>query len=351
MTAHTAPQGSVPRFEGSLPPVGCDVSIVIVAWNARDFLEKLIPSILALNDTSTFEIVVVDNGSVDGTSSYLESVSGRVRTITLDHNSGFSRGNNIGIRECSGRYVLLLNADTLVTPGMLDEMVSVMDRDPNLGVTGARHVFPDGSLQWSTDNFPSLLNDSLHFTDLYRLPFLQEWLAEKYPRWRPHDEEADVDWVNGACFMISREALLRVGGLDEHFFIYAEELDYCLRVWKSGLRVRFIPSAVVVHALGGTFRKPDTNRRVMLYQSSVRYYSKNKSPSELAGLRAMFAVNASVRFVLCSFAGSFETLSGRQIPEDLRAVLTQDEVRTPWRQTLRAWARIPTVSAMDPIRP
>lgn len=144
---------------------------------------------------------------------------------------------------------------------------------------------------------------------------------------------------------------MRVGGLDEHFFIYAEELDYCLRVWKSGLRVRFIPSAVVVHALGGTFRKPDTNRRVMLYQSSVRYYSKNKSPSELVALRAMFALNSSVRFVLCTFAASFETLSGRQIPEGLRVVLTQDEVRAPWRKTLRAWARIPTVSAMDPIRP
>jgi GT2 family glycosyltransferase len=351
MAAHTPPRGSVPAYVDALPPVSCDVSVLIVAWNARDYLERLIPNLLDLQDRTAFEIVVVDNGSVDGSADYLDSVSDSLRVIRLDHNSGFSRGNNIGIRECSGRYVLLLNADTIVTAGMLDEMVAVMDRDASIGVTGARHVFPDGSLQWSTDDFPTLLNDFLHFTDLYRLPVLQGWLARRYPRWRAHDEETDVDWVNGACFLISREALRRVGGLDEHFFIYAEELDFCLRVWRSGLRVRFVPTAVVIHALGGTFRKPNTNRRVMLYQSSVRYYTKNKSLPELVALRAVFGANASARLVLCAFAGSYEVITQRRIPEGLRTLLTQDDVRAPWGETLRAWAKIPIVRAADPLRP
>lgn len=326
------------------------VSVVIVNWNSKELLKQALTTLHDTTTTVPFETIVVDNGSHDGSVAYLREDWPDVVVVPLDRNHGFAGANNIGFKHCRGKYILLLNVDTISLPTMISGLVECMEEHPEAGCVGARHLNPDGSLQWSMDDFPSVLNDTLRYTDLIRLPFLQGWLKRKYPAFTDHDVEREVGWVNGACLMIRREVLDVVGGLDEYFFIYAEELDWCFRIWQAGWTVRFTPRAEVIHIHGGSFNATDGKRTILLYQSLRRYYRKHYSSLKYHTISTMVALNALWRLGALAVMHAAAKL-GLEPKQGLWELVTQQHARSPWSVMYRTWWKTIWVTPDDPIRP
>ena len=328
------------------PPI---VSIIIVNWNSRHLLDQCLNSLYKTTEMN-IEVVVVDNGSKDGSIEYLRQCWPEVKSVPLMWNHGFAAANNIGFKYCHGRYILLLNVDTIAKPTMVSGLVDCMERHPEAGCVGARHLNPDGTLQWSMDDFPSVLNDTLRYTDLIRLPWIQGWLRRKYPAFSDLDMEREVDWVNGACFMVRREVFVDTGGLDEYFFIYAEELDWCARIWESGWTVRFTPQAEMIHIHGGSFDTTDGKRTILLYQSLRRYYRKHYSILKYNVINIMIGINAICRILGIAIMHLAFSV-GLKTSQKTWELITQQKTRTTWKVMYRTWWKVIWVKPTDPIRP
>ena len=228
-----------------------DVSIVIVNYNSIDFLKECLESLYSYPQGVSFEVIVVDNGSNDGQLAQITKQFPNVYCIENKANKGFAAANNQGIKRAVGEFILLLNPDTNVQAYSLREIVSFFHRSPRVGIAGCKMFYKDGRLQYSAHSFPSPL---VLFSEAVFLDVL-------FPRSRvfgksnltcfSYDKERPVDWVVGAFFMIRREVITRVGLLDEQFFMYSEEVDYCLRAVGSGYEVWFVPHATIVHYWGG----------------------------------------------------------------------------------------------------
>jgi N-acetylglucosaminyl-diphospho-decaprenol L-rhamnosyltransferase len=315
-----------------------DVSVVIVSWNVRDLLQQTLETLYRESRDVSFQTVVVDNGSTDGSVELVRESWQQVRLISLPENRGFAVGNNVGFKESRGRYVLLLNSDTIVLPTTLPGMVSFLDQHPKVGCVGARHLNADGTLQRSIDNFPSLLNDFLSYSELHRLSVLQPFLRRRFPWWSDHDQVRDVDWVNGACMMVRSEVIAQLGGLDEGYFIYAEEIDWCYRMVQAGWCVCFTPEAEIIH-LGGQAMNRAADRRIVLkYKGQYRFYSKHYPLWKYVVLRAIVTGVAIPRIVILLLLHLF---SGWRRNNLLRwQGLTQEPVATEPLIMLRAWWKV-----------
>ncbi len=352
------PIGGYPAIDNSTAPLRSEVpvedppqvSVLIINWNSGELLDQALNSLYAETTGVQFETVVVDNGSQDGSLELLKNKWSQVRRVELPHNHGFGQANNIGFEHCRANYILLLNADTIVLPTTVTGLVQALDAHPEAGCIGARHLNPDLSLQWSMDDFPSLLNDSLRYLDLIRLPRLQGWLKRKYPACSDHEIDREVDWVNGACLIIRKEILHTVGGFDPYFFIYAEELDWCFRIWQGGWTVRFTPKAEVIHIHGGSFNATDGKRTILIYQSLKRYYYKHYSRRKYHAIFAMIVVNSGWR-ILALAVLHLRSLTGRQPSRNTWELITQQSARSPWRVMYQTWWRTALVRPQDDIRP
>src|SRR5690606_1823761 len=210
----------------SQPP---DLSIIIVSWNVRELLRACLRSLEAGRHALTLEVIVVDSASADGTPEMVRNDFPWVHLLAQQENVGFPRGNNIGIHHSTGRYLLLLNPDTEVVGDALQRMVAYLDEHPQTGVGGAQLLYPDGRVQSSRRRFPTLLTAFFESTWLQPLA-PQSVLDRYYVRDRPDDATSEVDWVMGACLMTRREVVEQVGLLDEDYFMYSEELDWCRRI-------------------------------------------------------------------------------------------------------------------------
>jgi GT2 family glycosyltransferase len=268
-----------------------DVSVVIVTWNTRDLLLEALRSLYAETTAVTFEVIVVDNASEDGTSAVVNHLYPDVRLIELATNRGFTGGNNVGFEVARGRHVLLLNSDTIVLQSTVEPLVRFLDEHPRAGTAGARHLNADGSLQRSMDDVPTLLPDALYYTELYRVPAIRRWLSRRSAWWSDHNVEREAGWVNGACMMVRRDVITEIGGLDERLFIYGEELDWCYRMKQAGWTVHFIPSAEVIH-LGGLAMDAAADRRTqLLMKGQVHFHREHSSPRTAAAFNAVLCSN------------------------------------------------------------
>ena len=226
-----------------------ELSIVIVTWNTKKLLSDCIESIVSKKHKVNYEIIIVDNGSTDGTIEYLDNLNSKkgFKIIKNSKNEGFAKANNKGIKQARGEYILLLNSDTKVLDSALDQMYEFAKVTPGAGVVGARLLNADGSTQASCFNFPTLINTIQEY-----------WLGQKgrtskyFPK---GDEPSVVDAVVGAAFLITPNARKKVGLLDERFFFFFEDLDYCRSVKFVGLKTYYLPSAQVTHYHGSTVRK------------------------------------------------------------------------------------------------
>lgn len=269
-----------------------DLSILIVNWNARDLLGRCLESlpVSAAEDLVT-EVWVVDNASTDGSADFLHSAFPEVCLIANSENLGFAAANNQAAMKASGRYLLLLNPDTEVLPGALSSLVAYADAHPEIGVLGPRLLNRDGSLQrscWRSYPGPSMaLIDALY---LWKVPWIPIARLSEY---RPDElvEPRDVDHLLGACLLIRREAWQDVGPLDEGYFLFLEETDWCWRAKRAGWRVVYYPHAAIIHHGQHSTRQYPARNLPHLYRSYCRFYRKHH-PERGLGLSALKAVIA-----------------------------------------------------------
>ena len=277
-----------------------DVSVVIVNWNTKDLLHQTLQTLYKNTHGITFETIVVDNGSSNGSVDMVRKLWKQVKLIQLPENKGFTVANNEGFDKAKGRFILLLNSDTIVTPTTLPGMVRFLETHPDAGCVGCKHLNPDKTLQRSMDNFPSLLNDFLSYTELHRLQIFQPLLKKKFAWWSDYDKVCEVDWVNGSCMMVRREAIKEIGGLDETFFIYAEEIDWCYRMKEHGWKVYFTPEATIIHIGGQAMNRAANKRIVLKYKGQYRFYRKHYSIFKYIALRIIVTLIVMVRIaILC----------------------------------------------------
>jgi GT2 family glycosyltransferase len=231
-----------------------DVSVVIVSFNTRDVLRECLQTLAREAGAVTYETLVVDSASRDGSPEMIASEFPAVRLFRSPRNLGFAGANNVAFPECKGRYVVLLNSDAFLTPGSLPSSVAQMDAHPRAGIGGVRLVGRDGSWQPSARMFPSLLNDFLLLSGLSSRFPQSRFFGRVDRTWADPDEEAETDWVPGAYSIIRRAALEQVGYFDGRFFLYYEEVDLCRRFKNAGFQVWYFPGIKVVH-LGGESSK------------------------------------------------------------------------------------------------
>lgn len=224
-----------------------DVSVIIVSWNDCDLLVGCLRSLNAALENIQAEIIVVDNGSVDGTAQMIQGKFSDVRLIVSPENIGFTRGNNLAFRECTGRYVLLLNADTVVFSDTVDKMVRFMDSTPDAGIAGCKQVYPDGEWQSSCHRMITLKREATVALGLSKV--LSRWVDYGDLPLRA-TEPFRVDWVGGGCLIARRDLVDRVGLLDENIFLYGDDVDLCQRVRDIGYSVYYLPIARIIHYRG-----------------------------------------------------------------------------------------------------
>ena len=230
-----------------------ELSIVIVSFRCRDLLLACLHSLHADPAHVGWEIVVVDNDSRDGTVAAVREGYPGVEVVALEENVGFARANNLALRRARGRHLLLLNPDTVVPVGALPACIAALDRAADVGVLGCKLVQPDGELDHACKRgFPTPLNALWYFLGLARaFPASPRFAAYTAGHVDP-DRESPVDAVNGAFMLVRREALEEVGLLDDSFWMYGEDLDWCYRFWAGGWKVLYHPGAQVVHVKGGS---------------------------------------------------------------------------------------------------
>jgi len=227
------------------------LSIIIVSYNTEDILKNALSRVYQQTGLDNFEVIVVDNASADNSCDMVEREFPQVKLIRHDSNDGFAAGNNIGIREAKGDYILLLNSDAYVFDDTLKMTVDYMEANPTVGIMGAQLLCEDGSPQPSARDFPTPWQKFRVMTGLdARNPSYETYYDYYKAEIREVPQPRKVGWVPGTYFMIRREVIDEIGTLDELFFMYFEEVDYCFRATQAGWDIVFNPAVSVIH-LGG----------------------------------------------------------------------------------------------------
>ena len=266
-----------------------DLSVIIVTRNTCALTCAAIESVRDSRDDLRKEIFLVDNGSTDDTPAEVAKRFPSVHYLRAEGNLGFAKANNWGAREAAGEFLLLLNSDAAVKADSLAAAVGWMRQHPDCGVAGVQLLNPDGSRQNSIANFPTLATELLNKSLLWRL------FPARYPgKERPFTEPVAVESVVGAFMLIRREAWTAVGGLDERYFFFLEETDFCLQARRLGWRVMHLPQITVWHGQGQTVKQVSAAARIEYWRSRYLYFAKNHGPAVRATLAAGLVVRLLV---------------------------------------------------------
>jgi GT2 family glycosyltransferase len=226
----------------------------------------------------SFEVLVVDNNSRDGSPDMVEREFPWVRLFRMDRNLGFTGGHNFALGHIRGQHAFLLNSDTIVHPGALEELVEFLEADPQRGIVAPKLLNPDGSLQYSARRFPNPVAAMFRNTFLGRLfpknRYTRDYLMQDWD----HSSSREVDWVSGAAFLVRDEVMAKVGLFDPAYFMYCEDVDWCWRTWKHGYKVVYDPKAVVTHAIGRSTDRVANKMILRFHVSMLRFYRKNMLP-------------------------------------------------------------------------
>ena len=265
-----------------------DLSIVIVNWNVKNLLRNCLQALLDAGELApslTTEIIVVDSASTDDSPNLVRDQFPQVRLIASEQNLGYAKGNNVGATAAQGRYIFLLNPDTVVQPEALAPMIDYMEAHPKVGALGPQLLWPDGTIQSSRRRFPTL--GSL----FWESTLLGQWFPHNrhaqcyHLADQPADQPQKVDWVVGAAILIRREAWLQVGLIDETFFLYFEETDWCRRSAQAGWEMHYLPTAQVTHYEGKSSEQVSPARTLRFQRSKIHYTRKYFGPGWATMLR------------------------------------------------------------------
>lgn len=297
-----------------------DVSVIIVSWNVADLLMACLESLYRTPLPYTFEVLVVDSASTDDTVARVRARFPQVRLFALSENVGFTKGNNIALKEARGRYLFLLNPDTELIDDALAVLVAYMDAHPDVGIAGPHTLNSDGTTQSTRRRFPTLA------VGFYESTWLQPYaprtlLARYYAEDVADDTIADVDWVQGSALLARRDVYDALGGLDEGYVMYCEELDWCKQAKGAGWRVVYVGTAHITHHGGKSSEQVGARKHILFQASKLRYFRKHHGALASGVLRA---------FLWLSYAWQLALEGAKWLVGHKRA-LRAERVRTYWQ--------------------
>ena len=296
-----------------------DVSVVIVNWNTRDILRDCLCSSYRETRDVDFGVIVVDNASSDGSAEMVAAEFPSVTLIANDSNRGFGAANNQGMRIARGRHLLLLNSDTVILDGAIQKTAAFADEHPEAGLVGCRVQRADGTLSQTAIMYPSLLNIALGLMrmDQY-FPRHRFFDRERMGDWG-YDTERDVPTIGGCFLFVRSEALLDVGGFDEKYFMFAEEMDLCWRLKRAGWRLLFFPGAQIKHLHGASARLVPDRMQVQRRKSLLMFLTDLQGPVTAWVANLMFLAATLVRLPFW-IVWAIRHVEGRNRPATLSAV-------------------------------
>ncbi len=306
-----------------------DLSIIIVSWNVADLLKACLHSIYASPLGSyMLEVIVVDSASSDASTAMVRSHFPQVKLLEQSDNLGFTRCNNIGLEIALGRYLFLLNPDTEIVDDALAQIIAYMDEHPRVGIIGPHTKNTDGSTQSTRRRFPSL---AVGFTESTWLqPFAPKSLLDHFYATDVDDHSvSEVDWVQGSALMARREVYTQIGGLDEGYVMYSEEMDWCKRAKNAGWGVVYYGKASIIHHGGKSSEQVAARKHIHFQTSKLRYFRKFHGwlPAQLLRL-----------FLLISYLWQLGVEALKGLLGHKRA-LRQERVRAYW-QVVRSGLRV-----------
>lgn len=247
------------------------LSIVVVNFETPDYTLECIRSIFANPPESSFEIILIDNGSKDGSLEIIREQAPKVSCIETGQNLGFAQANNLGIRNARGEYVLLLNSDTKILDNSLDRLLKYLELRPRVGAVGLRQLDGEGRLQLSWGHFPTFITETFRKLLHYRLSLndlrIRDYLEEKY------SASTLVDWVSGSCLMARKKALEEAGLFDGYFFMYFEDIDLCRRLRDRRWEIHYCPDPMLIH-YGGVSAKKNLLKVLVEYRRSQIHFTR-----------------------------------------------------------------------------
>ncbi|MDP3973890.1 MAG: glycosyltransferase family 2 protein [Candidatus Daviesbacteria bacterium] len=269
-----------------------DLTVIILSYNTKDVTHRCL---LKLKEAKNYcekrqgnkiEITVLDNASADGSAQMIKSQHPQVKLIESKENSGFSKGNNLVMKQVKTPYILLLNSDVYLAEESLNKALSYFKVNKNCDVLGARLNYSTGKLQPSAGNLPNPLNITFWILGISNLPLISQLIGPYHPKHKSFFSKAHpVGWVTGAFFMLRRQVYEEVGGFDENIFMYAEEVEWCKRIESKGFKIWYVPQIEVIH----------------LHGASSQFDPSNQYISELKGIKYFFLKHSSVYFLIRIF--------------------------------------------------
>lgn len=268
-----------------------DLSVIIVNFNTCELLTNCLNSIFSQKEVR-FEVWVVDNASQDGSAQMVEKDFPQVKLIKNKENLGFAKGNNLALKQARGKYLFLLNPDTIVKEGSLSKLVDFLKKNLQAGVVGAKILNPDGSLQPSVGKFYDLASVFLMLFGGERAGFLRS----------SPQKTKEIDWVSGAALALRKEVLEKAGVLDENFFMYMEEVEWCYRARLVGFKIFFYPEVEIIHYERASGSKSQAIWGI--YQGLVLFFQKHKPAWQVIILRALLKAKAALALIIGFLTGN-----------------------------------------------
>ena len=286
-----------------------NISVIILNFNTKAILLDCLESIKKYTKDIAYEIIVVDNASTDGSLDVLKKMKDII-LIESKENTGFARGNNLGIKVAKGEYILLLNSDILLEEDSIKKIVDRISKSSKIGIASCKLLNKDKTVQKNGGFFPDLLHVILWSLFLDQVPFVQNIFGSYHPHVGSYYKvEHNQDWVTGAFFLIKRQVLDQIKGFNENFFLYVEELEFCYRAKKKGWEVLYTPETYIIH-LGGA--SGSTQLSVLQEYKNLRlFYKIHFNLISRLGLILTLKINILLRLVLKGIVlrkkGAFET--------------------------------------------
>ncbi len=304
------------------------LSIIIVNWNVRPLLADCLRSILAHVDLAETEILVVDSASTDGSVEMIRNDFPQVRLMAQSENVGFTRGNNLALQVVTGQFHLLLNPDTVIIGDAFQQMMNFLETHPKVGIVGPRTLNTDGTYQSTRRRFPTVLTAFFESTWLQKLA-PRRLLDHYYVNDAPESATVEVDWVQGSALMARSQVYETIGGLDEGYVMYSEELDWCHRAKDAGFGVAYLGSARIIHHGGKSSEQASARKHITFQQSKLRYFRKFHSRLAAECLRIGLLLGYAVQLI----EESIKSLLGHK--RDMR----QERIQIYW-QVLRSGLKV-----------
>lgn len=254
-----------------------DVSIVVVAWNVREILCNCLKSVYNETKGVNFEVIYVDNASKDGSVEMVTKEFPEVKIIQNEKNEGFIRANNQGIEIAEGRYVLLLNSDTLVLENAIAKTVKFADAHPEAAVIGCKVLNPDKTLQRTCFMYPSILNMLLSATHLYKIFPRSKFCGRERMSWWDFNDVREVETVCGCFSLVRKDAIEQVGLMDEKYYVYGDDPDWCYRFKKNKWKILFAPEPKIIHYGGQTTKQMTEEFKLQLYGSRLIFVKLHRN--------------------------------------------------------------------------